>query len=209
MKWVHYRLSPHMPSWVTQAIEQAWLSQQDDVQAIARKLASTNCSGSDKAVCIQEICLNIYVFFDCDVFRMKTLTVFDPAMCHSTGVCGSDVDQVLVAFSVDVYWLKGRGLQVERYNLAQQPMSFVHDEKAKAFLKASGADGLSLQLLDGETVMGGRYPKCAELARWFGIPLVRYPAGEGKVHGFACVLQTLNPPLVPALARPVPAVHLH
>ncbi|WP_237160049.1 arsenic metallochaperone ArsD family protein, partial [Serratia marcescens] len=25
---------------------------------------------------------------------MKTLTVFDPAMCCSTGVCGSDVDQV-------------------------------------------------------------------------------------------------------------------
>ncbi len=29
---------------------------------------------------------------------MKTLTVFDPAMCCSTGVCGSDVDQVLVDF---------------------------------------------------------------------------------------------------------------
>ncbi|MCC4941121.1 MULTISPECIES: arsenic metallochaperone ArsD family protein, partial [Enterobacteriaceae] len=25
---------------------------------------------------------------------MKMLTVFDPAMCCSTGVCGSDVDQV-------------------------------------------------------------------------------------------------------------------
>ncbi|HED1242041.1 TPA: As(III)-sensing metalloregulatory transcriptional repressor ArsR, partial [Citrobacter freundii] len=35
-----------------QVIEQAWLSQQDDVQAIARKLASANCSGSGKAVCI-------------------------------------------------------------------------------------------------------------------------------------------------------------
>ncbi|EOE3329035.1 arsenic metallochaperone ArsD family protein [Klebsiella pneumoniae] len=23
-----------------------------------------------------------------EVFRMKTLTVFDPAMCCSTGVCG-------------------------------------------------------------------------------------------------------------------------
>ncbi|WP_407213953.1 metalloregulator ArsR/SmtB family transcription factor [Enterobacter kobei] len=33
-------------------IEQARLSQQDDVQAIARKLASANCSGSGKAVCI-------------------------------------------------------------------------------------------------------------------------------------------------------------
>ncbi|EAW1321273.1 As(III)-sensing metalloregulatory transcriptional repressor ArsR [Salmonella enterica subsp. enterica serovar Muenchen] len=47
-KWVHYRLSPHIPSWAAQVIEQAWLSQQDDVQAIARKLAS----GSGKAVCI-------------------------------------------------------------------------------------------------------------------------------------------------------------
>ncbi|MBY0741295.1 As(III)-sensing metalloregulatory transcriptional repressor ArsR [Klebsiella sp. M581] len=51
-KWVHYRLSPHIPSWAAQVIEQAWLSQQDDVQAIAHKLASANCSGSGKAVCI-------------------------------------------------------------------------------------------------------------------------------------------------------------
>ncbi|HGG1311042.1 TPA: As(III)-sensing metalloregulatory transcriptional repressor ArsR [Yersinia enterocolitica] len=51
-KWVHYRLSPHIPSWAAQIIEQAWLSQQDDVQAIARKLASANCAGSSKAVCI-------------------------------------------------------------------------------------------------------------------------------------------------------------
>ncbi|ECP5634686.1 As(III)-sensing metalloregulatory transcriptional repressor ArsR, partial [Salmonella enterica] len=35
-KWVHYRLSPHISSWAAQVIEQAWLSQQDDVQAIAR-----------------------------------------------------------------------------------------------------------------------------------------------------------------------------
>ncbi|HIE8920845.1 TPA: transcriptional regulator, partial [Klebsiella variicola subsp. variicola] len=47
-----YRLSPQIPSWAAQVIELAWLSQQDDVQAIARKLASANCSGSGKAVCI-------------------------------------------------------------------------------------------------------------------------------------------------------------
>lgn len=55
---------------------------------------------------------------------MKTLTVFDPAMCCSTGVCGSDVDQVLVDFSADVQWLKGRGVQVERYN---QPGAAAHE----------------------------------------------------------------------------------
>ncbi len=43
--------------------------------------------------------------------------------------------------------------------------------RKKAFLEASGAEGLPLLLLDGETVMAGRYPKRAELARWFGIPL--------------------------------------
>ncbi|EPK4369753.1 arsenite efflux transporter metallochaperone ArsD, partial [Citrobacter freundii] len=78
---------------------------------------------------------------------MKTLTVFDPAMCCSTGVCGSDVDQVLVDFSADVQWLKGRGVQIERFNLAQQPMSFVQNEKVKSFLEASGAEGLPLLLL--------------------------------------------------------------
>nr|QTX14231.1 Arsenical resistance operon repressor [Klebsiella pneumoniae] len=51
-KWVHYRLSPAYSFWAAQVIEQARLSQQDDVQAIARKLASANCSGSGKAVCI-------------------------------------------------------------------------------------------------------------------------------------------------------------
>lgn len=51
-KWVHYRLSPHMPAWAAQVIEQAWLSQQEIVQVIARKLASANCSGSGKAFCL-------------------------------------------------------------------------------------------------------------------------------------------------------------
>lgn len=51
-KWVHYRLSPHIPSWAAQVIEHAWLSQQDDIQAIAHKLSSTNCSGSGKVICI-------------------------------------------------------------------------------------------------------------------------------------------------------------
>ncbi|ELE6496162.1 arsenite efflux transporter metallochaperone ArsD [Enterobacter kobei] len=102
---------------------------------------------------------------------MKTLTVFDPAMCCSTGVCGTSVDQSLVDFSADIQWLKQRGVQVERFNLAQQPMNFAQNGKAKAFLEASGTEGLPLLLLDGETVMAGRYPKRTELARWFGIPL--------------------------------------
>ncbi|MEY2221105.1 metalloregulator ArsR/SmtB family transcription factor [Klebsiella variicola] len=38
-KWVHYRLSPQMPAWAAQVIEQTWLSQQDDVRMMVCRLA--------------------------------------------------------------------------------------------------------------------------------------------------------------------------
>lgn len=38
-KWVHYRLSPQVPAWAAQVIEQAWLSQQDDVRMMVCRLA--------------------------------------------------------------------------------------------------------------------------------------------------------------------------
>lgn len=38
-KWVHYRLSPQMPAWAAQVIEQAWLSQQEDVRLMISRLA--------------------------------------------------------------------------------------------------------------------------------------------------------------------------
>ena len=49
---------------------------------------------------------------------MKNIQVFDPAMCCSSGVCGTDIDQILVAFSADVDWAKQNGAQIERFNLA-------------------------------------------------------------------------------------------
>lgn len=100
---------------------------------------------------------------------MKKLQVFDPALCCSTGVCGTEIDQALVNFSADVDWLKHSGGQVERFNLAQQPMDFVNNTVAKAFLERLGAEGLPLILVDGEIAMAGRYPTRNELVRFAGI----------------------------------------
>ena len=52
---------------------------------------------------------------------MKTIEVFDPAMCCSTGVCVPSVDPALARFAADLDWLGGQGVSVERFNLAQQP----------------------------------------------------------------------------------------
>lgn len=100
---------------------------------------------------------------------MKTIQVFDPALCCSTGVCGVDVDQALVAFSADVDWAKQNGALIERVNLAQQPMAFAENAIVKAFLERSGQEGLPVILIDGEIAMAGRYPSRAELAKWTGL----------------------------------------
>lgn len=100
---------------------------------------------------------------------MKTIQVFDPALCCSTGVCGVDVDQALVSFSADVEWARQNGARIERFNLAQQPMAFAENATVKAFLERSGQEGLPLVLLDGEIALAGRYPGREELTRWLGI----------------------------------------
>ena len=89
---------------------------------------------------------------------MKTIQVFDPALCCSTGVCGVDVDQALVSFSADVAWAKLNGAQIERFNLAQQPMAFAESIAVKGFLERSGHEALPLVLVNGEVAMAGRYP---------------------------------------------------
>ncbi|MEX1186908.1 MAG: arsenite efflux transporter metallochaperone ArsD [Gemmatimonadaceae bacterium] len=100
---------------------------------------------------------------------MTIIQVYDPALCCSTGVCGLDVDQALVSFSADVDWARQNGAEIERFNLAQQPLAFAENATVKAFLDRSGQDALPLVLTDGEMALAGRYPTRAELARWTGL----------------------------------------
>ena len=100
---------------------------------------------------------------------LKKLEVFDPPMCCSTGVCGPTVDPALVQFAADFQWLAGQGVQVERYNLAQQPQAFAASDTVKAALANYGNDGLPLLLVDGAIVSHGSYPTRKELARLVGL----------------------------------------
>ena len=100
---------------------------------------------------------------------MSTIQIFDPAMCCSTGVCGVDVDQQLVSFAADVDWAKQNGAQVERFNLAQQPLAFARNPVVSAFLESSGQEALPLILVDGKFALAGGYPSRDQLAAWAGI----------------------------------------
>lgn len=113
---------------------------------------------------------------------MSTIEVFEPAMCCSTGVCGPDVPQDLVSFSADLEWLRSRGGEVARFNLASEPTAFTDRPEVVQFLRVSGSEGLPLVLVDGVIAMTGRYPDRDRLVRWAGLApvpadLVPVPAG--------------------------------
>ncbi|MHB8252683.1 MAG: arsenite efflux transporter metallochaperone ArsD [Acidiferrobacter sp.] len=119
---------------------------------------------------------------------MKPIQVFDPALCCSTGVCGTDVDQALVDFSADVEWACRNGAQIERFNLAQQPLAFAENSLVRGFLERSGQTALPIILVGGEIALAGRYPTRTELARFAAIAPAApqsAPSGGGCCSGSA------------------------
>ena len=100
---------------------------------------------------------------------MSKLQVYDPAMCCSTGVCGPSVDPVLPRFSADLEWLKSKGVDVERYNLAQDLAAFSGNSTVKQALNSQGTKCLPMVLVEGRVVSQGEYPTREQLAAFTGV----------------------------------------
>ena len=100
---------------------------------------------------------------------MKPITVYDPAMCCSTGICGAEVDQTLVNFAADLDWLKSQGVTVTRINLSQDPAAFAANEAVKEVLENSGIEGLPVVLSGDHLHSSGRYLARSELAALAGV----------------------------------------
>ncbi len=108
---------------------------------------------------------------------MTTIRVYEPALCCNTGVCGPDVDESLVTFTADLGALKSLGADIERHNLANDPMAFAEDPSVRAFLQVAGSEGLPLTLVGGVTAVAGRYPTRKQLLAFAGLDAQVVPAG--------------------------------
>lgn len=120
---------------------------------------------------------------------MTTVTVYDPPMCCSTGVCGPEVDPKLAQFAGDLDWLKAQGVEVQRINLAQEPARFVENATVKAILNRSEGDELPAILIGDRLIASGRYPSRDELAAIAGIQAMPQAAeitGEPKAATSSC-----------------------
>jgi hypothetical protein len=114
---------------------------------------------------------------------MAVLRVFDPPMCCSTGVCGPAVDPELARFSADLEWLRRQGVEVQRFNLAQQPGAFVEHAQVREALQARGNDALPLVLADDRVAAEGTYPSRETLAALAGVVVRKLEVTGG---GAAC-----------------------
>ncbi len=93
---------------------------------------------------------------------MISVTVYDPPMCSSTGICGPEVDSKLARFAGDTDWLKAQGIEVRRINLAQEPGRFIDNASVKAILDPSGGYELPAIVVGlAERMLGADEPKAA------------------------------------------------
>jgi hypothetical protein len=109
---------------------------------------------------------------------MKTLEIFDPAMCCASGVCGPSVDPDLARFAADLDWLKAHGVGVTRYNLAQEPQAFAQNAAVTRALQEGGPECLPLILVDGQLRSMAAYPSRQKLMQWVELKV----AGDAKPH---------------------------
>lgn len=100
---------------------------------------------------------------------MTTITVYDPAMCCSTGICGTDVDQRLVDLSANLDWLKAQGVSVQRFGLSREPAEFAANDTIRQIMLESEGDDLPAFIVDGALKAKARYPSRDELAEWAGL----------------------------------------
>ncbi|HEY0994854.1 MAG TPA: arsenite efflux transporter metallochaperone ArsD [Gemmatimonadaceae bacterium] len=92
-----------------------------------------------------------------------SVSIYDPAMCCPTGVCGPGVDPALLAITRDVRWLEKQGVAVERVGLAQEPGAFVANARVSGLMQAFGDGALPAVLVNGDVLCYGRYPSREEI----------------------------------------------
>ena len=98
--------------------------------------------------------------------REIKITILDPAMCCSTGVCGVDADEKLITTAANIKWLKSLGYDVQRHNISNAAAAFKNLPKAIEKLQKEGINSLPYIFINDELVMDGRYPERSEWESW-------------------------------------------
>lgn len=109
---------------------------------------------------------------------MKRMSIYEPAMCCDTGLCGVGVDPELLRISTVLNALKQNGVGVDRFNLTSTPMAFVNNQVINHYLEENGVEKLPVVMLDEKIVVEGRYPTNEEFKKFLEVPEEYLSVGE-------------------------------
>jgi len=133
-----------------------------------------------------EIPENLKNYFRRRELIMKTMFIYEPAMCCETGICGVGVDPELLRISTVINNLKRNGIAVTRYNLNNFPQEFIDNQEINKLINGEGGvDLLPATMIDGEVVKTKEYPTNAEIMSWLDIP-ENYLSEDKSDEGGCC-----------------------
>jgi len=147
-------------------------NQYDDVPAKAIRQAAYEVLGLNNVAPTKSGCCDSGSGCDCGDTQTtaKTMAIYEPSMCCSTGLCGVGVDPELLRISTVLDTLKKHGIEVKRYNLTSFPQEFVKSTVVNERLNDEGVEVLPITVVDGKIIITKRYPKNADFIKFLGIP---------------------------------------
>ena len=97
------------------------------------------------------------------------LIIYEGAMCCSTGVCGPEPDQILIAFNETVKRLQneyGDHLTIMRASLTFNSLIFLSHPEIARLVKENGPEVLPIMTLNGEIIAKQRYLNYEEIGTY-------------------------------------------
>jgi len=102
---------------------------------------------------------------------MKTIIIYEPALCCETGTCGLCVSTEPIRITSIAKNLKRNSVTLQRYDLKGFPQEFDKNADISKLISQKGVDSLPATIVDGKIVKTKDYPAADEIAEWLNIPL--------------------------------------
>ena len=97
----------------------------------------------------------------------KMISLFEPTLCCSDGVCGPNPDMALVALKDTLDKAKTCGVGCERFQITTHPRKFTENAEVMKLMQQHQLKALPITAVDGKIIKYGSYPSLAELQPYF------------------------------------------
>ena len=119
---------------------------------------------------------------------MTIIALYDPVMCCSTGIRGTDITQHLTDLAADLDWLNAQGVTVQRFGLSRETTMLAANDIIRQTLQDIEGDDLPMFMVGGILKAKARYPSRVEQAVWADVsnaPAIRAPKASSCCSALA------------------------